>query len=82
MTHSQALVPGFANEFQGITYVKSEHSSWYWVVLAACRTRFQLTQVSLSCMNGALLYQSPHALPLPPVHAHIWGCFLYADVRL
>lgn len=34
-------------------------------MLAACRTRFQLTQVSLTCMNGVLLYQSPNALPFP-----------------
>lgn len=57
VTHLDTQMPGFENEFQSISYVKSAHSSWYLVLLPACRTRFQLTQVSLNCMNGALLHQ-------------------------
>lgn len=74
------------SEFQSISYAKSEHSSWYWVTLPACRTRFRLTRVSLHSMNGVLLHQlrrnppvsSPH-----PQYAHVFqGFLLNADVRL
>lgn len=74
------------NEFQGISYAKSEHSSWYLVMLPACRTRFQLTRVSLRSMNGALLHQlrrNPSVRSPQPPYAHQFqGFFLDARVRL